>query len=96
LQDNYEKLGEQEIDGQKAIGFVARGPNEEVKVWANAQTALPIRVEFRVGQMFAILKNFQFDVPIEDSLMSLDVPEGYTLEKTDLDLTDATFIPIFA
>jgi hypothetical protein len=90
LQDNYEELGEQEIDGQKAIGFVARGPNEEVKVWADPKTALPIRIELRIGQMFAILKNFQFDVPIEDSLISMDVPSGYTLKQTKFDLSGAT------
>jgi len=90
VQDNYEKLGEQEIDGQKAIGFVARGPNEEVKVWADPETALPIRIELRVGQLLAIMKNFKFDEPIEDSLMSMDVPAGYTLEQNELDLTGAT------
>jgi len=91
LQDNYEELGEQEIDGQKAIGFAARGPNnEEVKIWADPKTALPIRVELRIGQFFAIMKNFQFDVPIEDSLISMDVPEGYTLQEAEFDLTGAT------
>ena len=90
LQDNHEELGEQEIDGQRAIGFVSRGPNEEVKIWADAKTALPIRIELRVGQFFSILKNFQFDVPIEDSLISMDVPEGYTLQETQFDLSGST------
>jgi hypothetical protein len=91
LQDNYEELGEQEIDGRKTIGFAARGPNnEEVKIWADPKTALPIRVELRIGQFFAIMKNFQFDVPIEDSLISMDVPEGYTLQEAEFDLTGAT------
>jgi hypothetical protein len=91
LQDNYEELGEQEIDGQKTIGFAATGPNnEEVKIWADPKTALPIRVELRIGQFFAIMKNFQFDVPIEDSLISMDVPEGYTLQEAEFDLSKAT------
>ena len=91
LQDNYEELGEQEIDGQKAIGFAATGQNnEEVKVWADPKTALPIRVELRVGKFFAIMKNFQFDVPIEDSLVSMEVPPGYALHQTTFDLTKAT------
>jgi len=90
LQDNYEKLGEQEIDGQKAIGFVATGSNEEVKVWADRKTALPIRIELRLGQLFVIMKNFKFDVPIEDSQMSMDVPPGYTLEQTEVDFSGAT------
>ena len=92
LQDapDIEELGEQEIEGQKAIGFVARGPNEEVTIWADPKTALPIRVEFRVGQLFGILKNFKFDEPIEDYLVSMDVPEGYTLEEAEIDFTKGT------
>lgn len=91
LKDNYEELGEQEIDGRKTIGFAATGPNnEEVKIWADPKTALPIRVELRVGQFFAIMKNFQFDVPIKDSLVSMEVPPGYALHQTTFDLTKAT------
>ena len=90
LQDNYEELGEQEIDGQKAVGFVIRGPNEEVKIWADPKTALPIRMELSIGQLFVILKNFKLDPPIDDSLISMDVPAGYTLEQTDFDMSDAT------
>ena len=85
-----EELGEQEIDGQKAIGFAARGPNEEVKIWADLHTAVPIRVELRLGQLFVIMKNFKFDVPVDDSLVSMNVPEGYILEQTEVDFTGAT------
>jgi hypothetical protein len=87
---NVEKIGEQEIDGQKVIGFVARGPNEEVKIWADPHTAVPIRVELRLGLLFVIMKNFKFDVPVDDSLVSMDVPPGYTLEQTDVDFSGAT------
>ncbi len=87
---DVEELGEQEIDGQKAIGFAARGPNEEVKIWADPHTTLPIRVELRLGQLFVIMKNFKFDVLVDDSLVSMDVPEGYTLEQTEVDFTGAT------
>jgi hypothetical protein len=92
LKDNpdVERLGEQEINGQKAIGFSARGPNEEVKIWADPRTAVPIRVELRLGQLFVILKNFKFDVAIEDWQISMDVPEGYSLDKTEIDFTKGT------
>jgi hypothetical protein len=43
-----------------------------------------------VGQLFVILKNFQFDPPIDDSLMSMEVPEGYTLAEGEVDFTGAT------
>ncbi|MHC4460314.1 MAG: anti-sigma factor family protein [Planctomycetota bacterium] len=87
---DVKELGEQEIEGQKAIGFAGRGTNVEVNIWADPKTAVPIRVELRLGQLFGILKNFKFDVHIEESLISMDVPPGYTEEKTEVDFTGAT------
>jgi hypothetical protein len=86
-----EKLGEQEIDGQKAIGFAGRGliGDGVVKIWANPKTAVPIRVELQIGRLFVILKNFKFDVPIKDSL-SMNVPPGYTLQEGEVDFTKGT------
>jgi outer membrane lipoprotein-sorting protein len=82
-----EELGEQVIDGQKAIGFVGKGQNEAVTIWADPETALPIRIEAQLGQEFAfIMKNFEFDADVDESLVSMDVPDGYTLEEKDLDL----------
>jgi hypothetical protein len=92
LQDDpdIEELGEQQLDGQRAIAFAARGPNEEVKIWADPETAVPIRVELQAGLLFAVMKNFEFDVPIDESLISMDVPAGYTLQETEFDLSGAT------
>ena len=92
LQDGQvEELGEQVIDGQKAIAFVGRGQNEEVRIWADPETAHPIRIEAEIGQEFSfIMKNFEFDAAVDESLMSMDVPDGYTLQKTDLDLGNAS------
>jgi hypothetical protein len=87
---NIEKLGEQIINGCKAVGFKGRGPNEEVTIWADAKTALPIRIHIRIGQMCATLKNFELDVPVDDSLLSMDVPPGYTKNETQFDLGNAT------
>ncbi|MCP4258347.1 MAG: hypothetical protein GY774_12740 [Planctomycetes bacterium] len=90
IKDNHQELGEQEIDGRKAIVFEATGPNESVKIWADPETALPIRIEFTLGQMSAIMKNFQINPPVDDSLVSMNVPDGYALAKTDLDMTNVT------
>jgi len=90
LKDNHQELGEQEIDGRKAIVFEAQGRNQGVKIWADPKTALPIRIELTLGQMFSIMKNFQFDPPIDDSLVSMDVPAGYNLDETEYDMTDVT------
>jgi predicted anti-sigma-YlaC factor YlaD len=90
LKDNHQELGEQEIDGRKAVVFEARGHNQGVKIWADPKTALPIRIELTLGQMFSIMKNFQINPQIDDSLVSMEVPAGYTLDKTEFDMTNVT------
>jgi hypothetical protein len=90
LRDNHQNLGEQEIGGLKAVVFEAKGPNEHIKIWADPETALPVRIELTLGQMYAVLKNFQINPPVDDALVSMEVPEGYTLAKADLDMTDVT------
>jgi outer membrane lipoprotein-sorting protein len=88
---NIEKLDEQIIDGQKAVGFKGTGPNESVTIWADPETALPIRIEAQIGQEFAfIMKNFEFDAAVDDSLVSMEIPEGYTLQDKSINLSDST------
>ena len=35
------------------------------------------------------MKNFEFNAAVDDSLVSMDVPDGYALQETDLDLGNA-------
>ena len=89
---DVKELGEKVIDGRKAIGFSGRGNNnQELKIWADPKTAVPIRVELRLGrEFFVVLKNFKFDVPIDDSQVSMDVTPGYTLQEGEVDFTKGT------
>jgi len=82
------ELGEREIDGQKVIGFSANG----FTIWADAETALPVRIEVESPQLSAVFKNFQFNVPVEEleSLVSMDLPDGYTEQKKVFDMTTST------
>jgi len=92
VQDNpgfkAKELGEKEIDGQKVVGFSANG----FTIWADAETALPVRIEVESPQLSAVFKNFQFNVPVEEleSLVSMDVPDGYTEQKKVFDMTTST------
>lgn len=94
LQDSphffVEDLGTRDIDGRKAVGFLAKHPRSEITIWADAKTGLPIRIDQKDGQMFVIAKNLQFDAPMDETLFSMDVPSGYKLQQTDLDLFSAT------
>ena len=83
------ELGEQEIDGQRAIGFHVSGGDQQLTLWADPRMAVPIRIELRRREaVIAIFKNIEFDVPVDDSLVSMDVPAGYTLHEDELNLSD--------
>jgi hypothetical protein len=84
------QLGRQSIDGREAVGLEVREADTQLTIWADPKTALPMRIEVRQGQSFTLLKNIEFDVPVEDSLVSMDVPAGYTLHETTLDMRDFT------
>jgi outer membrane lipoprotein-sorting protein len=72
-----EKVGEQEIDGRIATVFHATGPDGELTIWADSQTALPIRIEQKGRQIQFACTDFQFDVELDESLFSMEIPEGY-------------------
>jgi outer membrane lipoprotein-sorting protein len=79
---SIEPLGEKEIDGRIAKGFRATGPDEEFTVWADPQTALPIRTEQKWLQLQFVCTDFQFDVEMDESLFSMEIPEGYSAPTT--------------
>ena len=83
------ELGKRQIDGRTAIGFFVKQhrPHLELTIWADQETASPVRIEMLMGQSFYILKNIEFDVPVDESLVSMDVPDGYTLLEAELDMS---------
>jgi len=86
-----EPLGEKEIDGQIAKGFRATGPDGELTVWADPQTALPIRMEQKWRQMQFVCTDFQFDIEMDESLFRLEIPEGYSeLPRGELPIDSST------
>lgn len=90
-----EDLGVQQIDGCDVVGFRMKHPKVEIVLWADVKTGLPVRIEQQEGQLTVICKNLQFGVPMDASLFSMEAPEGYTLQETQLDLlgsTEADFI----
>ncbi|MBN1391847.1 MAG: hypothetical protein JW947_03480, partial [Sedimentisphaerales bacterium] len=40
--------------------------------------------------MKVVCKNLHFDAPMDESLFSMEVPEGYTLKQTEIDLMGST------
>jgi outer membrane lipoprotein-sorting protein len=88
---SVESLGEKEIDGHMTQGLRATSPDGELTVWADSQTNLPICMEQKWRQIHYEFKDFEFDVVLDESLFSMDIPEDYsTMPKAMLSLTGAT------
>lgn len=89
---SIESLGEKEMDGRMAQGFRATDPEgNESMIWADSQTSVPIRMELKWRQAHYEFTDFEFDVALDESLFSMDIPAGYsTMPKAMLSLTGAT------
>ena len=85
-----EELGQKDIDGQILYGFEAKHPKANIVIYVDPATALPVRIEQESGQMKMIYKNMRFDVPIDETLFSMDAPEGYKIEQQKMDMRGST------
>lgn len=100
-------LGEREIDGVAAKGFEVTADGQTMKVWADRKTGDPIRIEIPAEILgktaTVVLTELEFNVPLDEELFSLDVPEGYKLQKlprlnvtTELDKAMVEFLGGYA
>lgn len=75
-----QSLGEKEIDGRRVVGFRMSGRGTVVDVWGDPQTRLPVRIESTSALMpdyKMTTRDFAFNVPMDESLFSLEPPAGY-------------------
>ena len=94
--DTADKLPEKEIAGKKAVGFRTkekierkRGVDTWTRIyWVDSKTMLPVHIEVTIestdphhGQSRWVLSDIVFDEPIDESLLSTDPPEGYTVRE---------------
>jgi len=82
--------GLQEIDGQNYIVFVAESENETITIWADPETALPVRIEHKTPNMQIVCDNLQFDVALDESRFSMEVPDDYVIQETGIDFKESS------
>ncbi len=86
--ESVEFLGEQEVDGQLAIGYHIRKPGLDGTVWADSETKMPVRMEIREDPMVIALSNIVFNVDLDEALFSLEIPQGYSVTTFRRDLSE--------
>jgi outer membrane lipoprotein-sorting protein len=85
---NAQSLGEKEIDGVKAKGFLVKKEGSQFTFWADADTGAPITIEVEVPMagkfMKVVMHDFVLDATLDDALFSLDPPQGFTVRNVDV------------
>ena len=82
------ELGRRDFDGVEAVGFQVKDAHATIHLWADPVTATPKRIELNIGQTKTILKNIEFDVPVSDDEVSMEVPLGYTLIQQPMAMSE--------
>jgi len=88
---HVENRGVEEFEGQDYLVFVASAENDTVTVWADPETALPVRIEHKTPNMLIACDNLQFDVVFDESLFSMEAPDGYEVQDAGgIDFSDSS------
>ncbi|NQV31472.1 MAG: hypothetical protein HQ515_02205 [Phycisphaeraceae bacterium] len=80
------QLPDSSVDGQNTIVFRARNAQDEITVWADPETLIPVRLDQTENGLHVVCTNFQFDIDLAPSLFSMDIPEGYSTVSGELNL----------
>jgi outer membrane lipoprotein-sorting protein len=84
--DRVDSLGRQTIDGRELVGFRLRRLDGETNIWAEPETARPVRVEFIHPKTRTVMRDFRINVPMKESLFNMEIPEGYaTIAQVSMD-----------
>jgi hypothetical protein len=86
-------LGRQQIDGRTLDGFRVHEDDAQTTVWIDPGTGELVRVELVFANapgMNTIMSDFQFNVPLEDSLFAVTPPEGYAPVEVRADASTVT------
>jgi outer membrane lipoprotein-sorting protein len=91
--DEFQSLGEQIINGQRAIGFRLDHPLATISLWGNPKTGMPIRIETKwngSSELSHVLSDFEFDLKLSEALFDLTPPSGYKTQSINFYETEIT------
>ena len=84
----YKSLGEKEIDGKTAIGFIYDSPTATVTLWGDPKTHVPVRIESvwsGIPRSEVVMTRFEINVDLKESLFDLTPPAGFKVNSIDVD-----------
>ena len=85
-----EDLGYKTYDGREYYVYKATvidKPQNAIIIWIDLESLLPVRIIEQNANITITCDNIKFNVDIDESIFSLEVPEGYTEQKTAIDFS---------
>ena len=86
-ESSAELLGTEKIDGKEANKYRCNRPTGHYLIWLAKDSELPVKVEMSESagspELTITMTDFQWNVPLDESLFTLDVPKGYELEAAE-------------
>lgn len=85
-----QSLGEKQFDGKVLVGIRIETPGMPMTVWSNPETQLPVRMESTMigpPKTEIVMTNFEFNVELDKSMFSVEIPQGYTVADVNVDLS---------
>jgi hypothetical protein len=92
-----EELGEKMLGDHPVIAYRVKAEKGMyfMKVWADPETKLPLQIEISMGQMFGgaesmeiLVHDFEFNVPLDESLFSMAIPAGYQVIPLQMEASE--------
>ena len=85
-------LGTRNIADRPTDGLHIYNDSIDLKIWTDVEDGLPALIicDKTLGQSTLEMRNFKFNIPVEEFALSMEVPEEYTLEPLALDFANPT------
>ena len=96
--DEFESLGEKEIDGHRAVGFRLASPLQLMTLWGDPATGLPVLIETAwsgIPRTEATMSHFVLNPNLDPALFDTTPPADYKVQEFDVDAskpTEATLV----
>jgi outer membrane lipoprotein-sorting protein len=87
---SVEFLGEHKINGLTTVGYRVKKPGIEMTIWADPHTKLPVQMTNTMGPVTYTITDIVFDVELDESLFSLEIPADYTVHTRQVDASEPT------
>lgn len=87
---SVEFLGEKQINDLTAIGYRVQKSGFDMTIWADPKTKMPVEMTNNMGPATYTITDIVFDVEVDESLFSLEIPSDYTVHTRQVDASDPT------